>query len=336
MEEYIKDEKSLRYLGRFDFTYDEGPKFAWSASSISAKFFGTKVSAKMRSYGSNYFLVIIDGKIAHNSLKLVEEKEEIYVLAENLKEGEHEVTLFKRNEFNIGSVQFMGFNFHGGRLLPKVSSKSLKIEIIGDSISCGYGNEAENENVPYDPKYDNSYYSYASIAARRLNADHMIIACSGFGLIRNYGGNMEDTMPKRYPLVVPGSSKRWDFNNWTPQVVVINLGTNDFSEGYIPDKNKFVEAYKKLLKEIHNNYKEAKIICSIGPAIDGEALRITREYVKDGVVQALREENNSWVYFLEYPHQLKENGYGVVMHPSIKTHEINGEILADFIKDILK
>lgn len=329
------EEAGIRYIGRFDFSEKLGPKFAWSASTICAKFYGTEVLAKLKSFGRNYFVVIIDNNIIVESLKLKEDAEGVYTLAENLVEGEHEVTLVKRTEFNIGYVQFLGFNFGKGKLLAPSKAKALKLEIIGDSISCGFGSEGENENVEYDPKYDNAYLSYASVAARHLNAEHMIIACSGFGLIRNYGGDMENTMPTKYSLVTPESKEEWNFNNWTPQIVVINLGTNDFSDGYLPKKYDFVNTYLQFVNKIHYNYPKAKIICSIGPVIEGEALETTRDYIKEALVKKLRQENNDWIYFLEYEHQLKENGYGIATHPSLITHQIMGIELAEKVREIL-
>ncbi len=335
-ESKTNDEEGIKYFGRFDFSEEQGPKFAWSGITISARFYGTSISAKLKSFGRNFFVVIVDDEILIDCLKLEEDDEGTYVLAKGLKEGEHEVKLIKRTEFNIGSAQFLGFNFGKGSILsPREDSKELKIEIVGDSISCGFGTEGANETVEYDPKYDNSYYSYGTLAARELNAEHMIVACSGFGLTRNYGGEKVYTMPSKYSLVVPDSTEEWDFNKWTPQIVAINLGTNDFSENYLPSREEFVYIYNRLVYRIHKNYPEAKVICSIGPVIENEALEITRQYVKDGVVEAIKNEGNDWIYFLEYEHQLKENGYGISGHPSIKTHEIMGKCLVNKIRQIL-
>lgn len=329
------DKPEVEYIGRFDFEDDSGPRFGWSASTISANFWGTSVSVRLKSFGRNYFVVLVDDEIITPSLKLKEDTEETYSLIAGLEEEKHKITLFKRTEFNIGSVQFKGFDFKDGRLLPKDPNKKLRLEIIGDSISCGFGIEGDNPDIEYDPKYDNSYYSYGSVAARELDAEHRIIACSGFGLVRNYGGEMVNTMPKMYSHVIPNGTKEWDYSKWQPDAVVINLGTNDFSEGYLPTKELFVGTYIKFVSRMHKNYLKAKIICSIGPVIEGRELEITRRYVKEEVVDALRKENNDWIYFLEFNHQLDENGRGISNHPSLKTHFIDGKFLAKKIKEIL-
>jgi lysophospholipase L1-like esterase len=328
------DEPGIKYIGRFDFSEVEGPKFAWSASTIAARFYGTKVSAKLKSFGDNYFLAVIDGKIAINSLKLGEGEEKTFVLASDLKEGEHEVSIVKRTEFYLGTAQFLGFNFGEGQILSPPKELGRKIEIIGDSITCGFGNEAQNPEIEYDPKYDNAYLSYGAIAARELNAEHMIIGRSGFGLIRDFEGNKNNILPNVYSYILPDKNIKWEFDKFIPQIVVINLGTNDFN-GSIPYKNDFVSAYMNFINKVHENYKEAKIICSIGPIIDGQSLEVTREYIKSNVVESLQKQNNDWIYFLEYKHQLENNGYGISYHPSIKTHKLMAKQLSNFIKNIL-
>lgn len=325
------DESGVRYIGRFDFSEAQGPKFAWSASMIYARFYGKSVSAKLKSFGDNYFLIVIDGKVVINSLQLNKGEEKTFVLASHLLEGEHEVCIVKRTEFYLGTAQFLGFNFDDGKILTPSKSSKIKIEIIGDSVSCGFGNEGEHQSIEYSPKYDNSYLSYGSIAARYLKAEHIIIGRSGYGLIRNYDGDKINTLPKIYSHILPDKEALWQFENFVPQVVVINLGTNDFSFGFIPSRQEFTLAYINLVNRIHENYPKAKIICAIGPIIEGEALELTRSYIKNDVVDCLRKDKKEWIYFLEFEHQLESNGYGISFHPSLNTHELMGKHLADFI-----
>ncbi|APC39753.1 SGNH/GDSL hydrolase family protein [Clostridium estertheticum] len=338
-ESKCSDKAGVRYIGRFDFSDARGPKFAWPASTIYAKFYGSSVSTKIRSLGDNYFIIIIDGEVVINSLKLSEGEEKIFLLASELILGEHEVSIIVRTEFYLGTAQFLGFDFDKGKILTPATPLNRRIEIVGDSISCGFGNEAENREIEYSPKYDNSYLSYGSIAARDLEAEYIIVARSGFGLIRSYDGNKLNVLPEIYPRILPDKDDTWQFESFIPQVVVINLGTNDFSSGFIPNREEFTVAYIKLVNKVHKNYKEAKIICAIGPIIDGNALTVTRDYIKNDVVNKLNKDNeinNKWLYFLEFDHQVESDGYGINGHPSLKTHEKMGRSLADFIRKILK
>jgi len=70
---------------------------------------------------------------------------------------------------------------------------------------------------------------------------------------------MTTPMPAKYCYIASENEVRWDFKVWNPQVVVINLGTNDFSEDFIPDRNEFVNAYINFIRRIQGNYIDAKI-----------------------------------------------------------------------------
>jgi len=158
----------LRYIGRFDFSKLEGPEFAWSGSTISGRFCGTSVEVDLKTDTENFFTVLLDGEIIVEVLRVFGHKK--YKLARDLIYGEHEISIVKRTEFYLGKVQFLGFDFQGGYNLPPSKSLDRKIEFIGDSITCGFGMDAENENVEYEPKYDNAYLSFGAVTARRLNA----------------------------------------------------------------------------------------------------------------------------------------------------------------------
>ena len=335
-ESKYSSQPGVRYIGRFDFSEAAGPKFAWSASTIYAKFYGTSVSAKIRSFGDNYFLIIIDGKVVINSLKLDQGEEKVFLLSSDLIEGEHEVNIVVRTEFYLGTSQFLGFNFAKGKILPPAEPLKRRIEIIGDSVSCGFGNEAAHKDIEYSPKYDNSYLAYGSIAARSLNAEHIIIGRSGFGLIRSYDGDKSNILPPIYSRILPDNHALWDASKFIPQVVVINLGTNDFSYGFIPNREEFTLAYINLVNKIHKNYPEAKVICCVGPIVDGNALEVTKDYIKNGVVDYIGKDGNKWIYFLEFDHQVENDGYGINGHPSLKTHELMGKFLTSFVKKTLE
>jgi len=318
--------KNIAFMGRFDFSDEKGPKFGWSASTIAARFNGTGISAELYSLKNSYFTVELDGKVINPSLHVIGQK--TFILASGLEPGIHGLKLIKNTEFNIGTAQFLGFNVTEGELLPPVNESDRRIEFIGDSISCGFGIDGEGLEVDYDPKYDNAYLTYGSITARKLQAEHMIIGCSGHGIMRNYGGDMVNTMPTKYSLVTVGSDKLWDFTKWIPQVVVINLGTNDFSQGYIPERNALIEPYRRLVEKVYGNYPKVHIICALGPNLCDRALDICREYLKVGVVENFRENNNQ-ISFLEFEHQKEENGYGILFHPSRKTHETMAKRLTE-------
>jgi hypothetical protein len=89
---------------------------------------------------TNYFAVIIDG--GEPTVLQLSKNQTEYVLASNLPKGNHTVEVFKRTESNVGKVDFMGFTLpKGTTIIEPAPLPKRKIEFIGNSITCGYGNE---------------------------------------------------------------------------------------------------------------------------------------------------------------------------------------------------
>lgn len=317
----------IRYDGRFDFTNPQSPKFAWTGSSIVANFSGTEVSVTLKSTGENWFHAIIDGNVM---APFMVNSQSTVKLASNLANREHQVVLWKRTEASQGEVQFLGFDFGNGKLLAPPPAPERKIEFIGDSITCAYGNEGTSKDQPFTPKNENSYLSYAAITARNLNASANYIAWSGIGITMNYGGAGGPLIQDRYPMTLPQSNVKWDFKKYIPQVVVINIGTNDFST-VTPDKTKFINNYKSFVATIRSNYPDAHIFCTIGPMLWGTGLESCRAYVTE-IVNYFKSNGDSKVYMMEYPQQSEANGYGEDWHSSIKTHQLMADQLTEEIK----
>jgi hypothetical protein len=47
--------------------------------------------------------------------------------------------------------------------------------------------------------------------------------------VRNYGGFAADTLPQAYPFVLFDKREMYNDPAWRPQLIVVGLGTNDFS-----------------------------------------------------------------------------------------------------------
>jgi len=329
-ETSIPDNPGFLYNGRFDFSDPAGPKCAWSGSNVEMNFSGTEASVTLKSTGENWFQAIVDGQVQEpfkvNGTSTVK-------LVSGLSNGNHHLVLWKRTEASQGEVQILGFDFGGGQLLAPPAPLERKIEFIGDSITCAYGNEGLSKEQSFTPRNENSYLSYAAITARSLNASANLIAWSGIGLTMNYGGSGGPLIMDRYPLTLPQSGVEWDFKNYVPQVVVINLGTNDFST--IPaDRTKFISAYKELVTKVRTNYPDAHIFCCVGPMLWGSGLDSCRSYIQE-VINYFNSSGDSKVYFVEFPQQDPSNGYGEDWHPNLITHRLMAEQLTSEIKQKL-
>lgn len=157
-----------------------------------------------------------------------------------LSNSTHTVRLVKRNDTPGDTSTFGGFvAAPGGAVLSKPAARNRQIEFIGDSLTVGYGNLSTSRTCTSDQlkRNTNSDVSYGALTARRLNADYQINGYSGLGMVRNYNGGRSDvtyrTFYDRALLNVAGDV--WQNpGTWRPQLVVINLGTNDFSTAVNP------------------------------------------------------------------------------------------------------
>jgi lysophospholipase L1-like esterase len=229
--------------------------------------------------------------------------------------------LFKRTEAKVGEVAFMGFD-GAGEMLPAPPPPPRRIELIGDSITAGYGNEGPSAYCTFNPYEENQWLAYGAVAARALGAEQHTIAWSGktIGEMTDY---YERTLPDR-------ADSKWDFTSWKPQLVVVNVGTNNFAI-VDPGEERFVRIYTKLVTRIRAAYPDALIVCALGPMLSDaypegrHNLTTARRYMKIAVGKL--KETDPKVEFLEFPEQNHANGLGCGFHPSLKTHELMAERL---------
>ena len=325
----------VQLVGRFDTSDPAGEKFDWPGTTIRAKFEGSSASVKIRSLqGQNWFEVIIDGIVAEPLC--VSTTSDFLEINNDLPFGIHTIELVKRTEASQGSVQFGGFDFGNAKSLAPPTLKPRKIEFIGDSITCGYGNDIEPQSsfIPFNPANENNYKAFGSIAARILGAEQISIAKSGIGLLDTplVNGGMFEYYSRTICRV---NNSNWDFQMWVPDVVVINLGTNDLKASPMPEKTLLKAAYSELITFVRMNYPGAEIFCVIGPrlSIAGEVL--SNEFVNEVIAeQALSGETK--LHFLKFPVQdVAANGVGEENHPSLITHQLMGEQLAAEISAIM-
>jgi lysophospholipase L1-like esterase len=318
------------FIGRFNTGDPAGPRSAWSATTIKANFTGTGISASLSSTGDNWYQVVIDG-VVRTPVHLPAGTNGSVTLASGLASGSHTLELVRRTETWVGDVQFKGFTVTGGQLSAPPAPSSRRIEFIGDSITAGYGNEGANQFQTFTTRNENAYLAYGPVTARALGADQFTIAWSGKGVIRNYGGDTTDVLPSIYLRILPyDTTTLWTPGQWSPHVVVINLGTNDFSIG-APDRTAFTAAYSSFVNRIRSQYPNAHIYCALGPMLSGNNLTGARDYITTVVTQ-FNAAGDARVRFIEFPMQDGSLGYGEDWHPSVAQHAAMANLLVNRIK----
>ncbi len=318
----------IRYVGRFDLRDAAGPRCAWSASAVSLRFRGAALNVQMNESDNNdEYQVEVDGKAA--AALVPKSGTHLYSVFQAAKSGAHTVRLVKRTEAFFGTTQFLGFQLSdGGRLLTLPPPPARRLEIIGDSISCGYGNEAKDQHERFASTNENAYLSYGAVAARALGAEYVCLAWSGRTMWP------KNTMGAIYDLTLPlDPGSQWDFSRWTPDAVVINLSTNDFAGG-TPDQKGWTSAYEAFVARVRRNYPHAALYCATSPMMAGKPGATAQSYL----TQIVADENAAGdknVRLLIFETQDGKNGFGADWHPSLKTHQIMADKLAATLRSDL-
>ena len=318
---------TIHYLGRFDWSAPGVARFEWSGSGFFARFQGTGVSASLGGVGGKLAVIIDDGAPV---VVTSDGTEGVVSLASGLAQGEHRVELYRRPEASLGEMRFGGLTVSGGTLVASPPPFARRIEFIGDSITAGYGNEGADKSCSFSYATENEHLTYAAIAARELLAEHHTIAWSGIGMYRAYGETTStNQMPVLYERTLPSQAgSQWDFTQWIPDVVVIDLGTNDFSKG--DPGAPYVAAYLDFVVKLRGRYPQAHVFCAIGPMENSSAFKTAVQTI----VSTRNTAGDPLVHFLEFVNQDGSLGYGCDWHPSLATHRQMAGTLVPAIKTV--
>lgn len=288
--------EKIFYNGRIDQKNENAPVFVFPATYAQMRFTGTSIKIHVRNrraYWNNYLGYILDGK--QGKVLLPQNGEFVFQLNGGTLNGDtfptettsvtgdvHELIIFKRQD-SCHEVAFLGVELEeGGELLelPETSRPSeRKILVFGDSVSAGEVSEAVDFTGKADPvhngEYSNSWYSYAWMTARKLNAQIHDIAQGGIALMDNTGWfyepraiGMESVWDKIHYNPELGVAEAWDLTQYVPQVVIVAIGQNDshpvdhMKEDYEGAISKtWREHYKQFLQTLRKQYPNAQIVC---------------------------------------------------------------------------
>ncbi len=305
-------DKNIQYIGRICFQNPERPRFTFPGTQINACFTGTslKLWAKPK---SGYFMAQIDQSEPFK-VALMGERDSVITIAAALPQGCHTVRLMYVIEGYELKPDFRGFILDtGSTLLPPPALPERTIEFIGNSITCGYGNEAMTEN---------HYLTYAQLTCRALDAYAHVVARSGIGVYRSYdgpkAGTPDNVMTTEYEYTnLYDRSEKWDFSRYQPQLVCINLGTNDLSTNNY-DVKLLKAAYKKFLKQVRSHNPQAKIV-----------------YLNEVVDEAHKAGDNQ-VYRFDFIPQTGDIHFGASWHPSKWQHEKMAAELTAYLRSLMQ
>jgi len=353
-EEYVKvlgrtvmlDDCRLIYLS------GSGVEFTFTGNKMILSFYGdssTEVPDEFpQPYGDFARIgVFIDGEFqADLRITKTYQKFVVFEADENTPVENHVVRIIKLSEprmsgVGLGEITIMAED------MPKPTPKKNKlIEIVGDSITCGYGIDNDNEFQHFSTGTENVSKAYSYLTAQALDVDYSFISYSGHGFISGYTANPE--IPTLTELIQPyyeifaysynkfrgkaPSDYKWDFSV-EPDIILINIGTND--ESFINQneekRQKFEDAYVAFLEQVHRCNPNATIVSAYG---------VMTDYLYPTEVMAVERFKKSSgfdkVYNHHFPvHDVQRNGFAADFHPSKQSHKEAAETLVEMMKKII-
>ena len=333
------DNQKLRFSGRIDTSNPKKPQLIYPSSFLQFRFYGKSAEITVTNHRicwNNYMGAIIDGE--QRTWQLNDEGKTTILLVDEEIPREHEVLFFKRQDCcHVVVLEELNLS-EESRLLDLPPLPARRIEVYGDSVSAGEVSEAVEYTGKSDPEhygqYSNSYYSYAWIAARKLNARIHNIAQGGIPLVTGTGWvappiypGMDFMWDKLHYHPQLGKVTNWDFSLYRPHVVIIAVGQNDSNpEDYMKENPTGEKAqiwkqkYKELILNLREKYPKTLILLTT-TILEHD---VSWDAAIEEVCQGLSDERVR--HFL-----YRENGRGTPGHIRISEAERMADELVDYL-----
>lgn len=347
-DEYVKE------IGRTYYSEDGVLWLAQSASGAEFTFNGTSASVVLKgdsnaasSWGKdNYarYVIYVNGEKTDDAM--MNEASRTVEIFSSDSEKETTVKILKVSECVNSTLGIESINVTSIGNIHPTEEKELKIEFIGDSITCGYGVDDEVKEHHFKTDTEDATKAYAVKTAALLNADYSLVSFSGHGIISGYSGDgkihADQTVSPFYTKVgktyggkcgsVSVGDVDWDFKSFVPDVIVINLGTNDDSyTGTDTEKQRaYIDGYIDFLGVVRENNPDAHILCTLG--VMGDRLYPS---IETAVSEYTAKTGDSKITSMKFDVQNPEDGYAADWHPTEATHTKASEKLAEEIKKII-
>jgi lysophospholipase L1-like esterase len=228
------NDPNISYFGRWDRTSSTTQYTSeWGGAYLKVKFTGTSVKLKVGAT-TDYFVKIDNG----DWINFIGKTGTINLTPSPLSSGTHTLLVAQGKDYSY-VFNFQGLILDAGATTSAPATGTDLIEYIGDSITAGY-----RDSIPGHGRAN--VLDYAWLSAESIGAEHTQIAYPGIALITGNGANasnktgMESQYFKKQSLASSAPTD-WNFSNYTPRIIVLNLGQNDggssdsiFQDHYVP------------------------------------------------------------------------------------------------------
>lgn len=345
---YAPSEEAVLPLGRTYYA-DDMRWCAYSGTGAAFTFTGTKAEitiagdqiAEAPDNQANYARIAVYVNEERVVDDQIDQPEKTYTVFQSDAAQEVTVRIVKLSECAMSTIAIKQITVDSQEGIRPAQPQSRLIEFVGDSITCGYGVDDEVAEHHFSTATEDVTKAYAYRTAQTLKADYSMVSISGYGILSGYtvSGKLQphQIVPRYYPKLgfsngsfgdKKPASIRWDFAR-QPDLVVINLGTNDDSYCQTDAQRQadFAAAYVEFLKTVREKNPDAPILCTLG--IMGDRLYPS---VEAAVAAYSKETGDSNVSCMKFDVQNQADGYAADWHPTAKTHEKAATRLAEEIR----
>ncbi len=243
-------------------------------------------------------------------------------VASGLSDGVHRIEVYRDTEEVFAQCRFDEI-VTDGEISP-VPATPLKMEFVGDSITCGYAAypvEDTSTSVEY-PLWEAGSRTSAYLTAKALGADYQSVCASGYGIVCGWnsdGVTLSDMYEKHSRYY---NDTAWNFADQA-DIVVINLGTNDNVRMSACGKttDDVSEGIRALLEQVRRCNPNAKIVWVTGMMGTCFSSQVTAHMEELGGEAA-------GYYFKELPYGASSDGN----HPDLAEHQAAAAVLTEFLK----
>lgn len=317
--------------GRYEII-DEAITCDWSGSAIefssncegtvsinvTSTQIGEPLTEESGKYGLTMFSSFVDGKRTKNIV--VDNETKDIELATELENGLHNFKFVRQTNVYMSQAIINSITLTGE--LIKTTPRDTLIEFIGDSYTTGYSLQGTTENGGYSTDLDDPLDAYAYQAALNLDSDFMLSAFSGAGFGNGY---TSFTVPQVYDKQNYFRNQNKDFSpDRIPDLIVINLGTNDVAQVGFNNTT----AYKKGVQKLINETKDAYV--------DYVPLIFCTDETHENNDQAITQAMSEFLPDVDYKMvTLTTNNHKNNYHPDATCGNLQGKELASAIKEYL-
>ena len=352
----------LKVLGRHVVNSDGGIQIDWPGSGLALEVTGaTSVSLSASSYygsgglaESRFNVVVIEedfSTIVTSNITINNNQTLEYPILWDLSsEHTYNILISKTTEANniwlhMGLVVFHSITLDKGIAVPGTGwwgESGRKLEIVGDSITAGFGCGGLNKTEPNcdGGVYENTWLSWATVTSQILRAEYHIEAWSAAGLLFNAvswlaPANMSTMYTWNLATLRNNKDNIYNFTSpsFSPDAIIINLGTNDYANYHpAPTPQQWTDAYLQLATRIHEARK-VPIFAICGPWIVDNGLECSN--IKAAVTAGVQKGIPIKYISLESPGSIPQNRSGCAGHPSQLAQHVMGVNVANYISSHL-